>query len=74
MDESGSDFSWFMAYLIGAVLVIAGMAVAVMVWQHRKHKRERRAISRKSRDRVRAWRAGKLTSSQQAELEHKKDL
>lgn len=72
MEEAGSNFSWFMAYLIGVVLVIAGLAAGVMVWQHRKHKRDRRAVSRKARARARAWRNGKLTPSQLAELEHKK--
>ena len=72
MEEAGSNFSWFMAYLIGVVLVIAGLAAGVMVWQHRKHKRDRRAVSRKARARAQAWRNGKLTPSQLAELGHKK--
>ena len=72
MDESGSNFSWFMAYVIASVLLVACVATWVMVWQHRKHKRQRRAVSKQARARVRAWRDGKPTPSQQAELEHKK--
>ncbi len=74
MEEAGSNFSWFMTYLIASILLIAGAAAGIMVWQHRKHKRERRATARKARARVRAWRDGKPTPSQQAELEKKKDL
>nr|WP_315210280.1 hypothetical protein [uncultured Albidiferax sp.] len=72
MDEAGSNFSWFMTYLIIGILLIASVAAAIMAWQHRKHKRERRNTARKARARVRAWRDGKLTPSQQAELERKK--
>jgi Flp pilus assembly protein TadB len=74
MEESGSDFSWFMVYLISAVLIVAGVALGAMVWQHRRHKRERRAVSRKLRARVRAWRDSKSTPSQQDDLEHKNGL
>ncbi|BDT69259.1 hypothetical protein os1_34490 [Comamonadaceae bacterium OS-1] len=72
MEEAGSNFSWFMTYLIASILLIAGAAAAIMVWQYRKHKRERRTSAREARDRVRAWRDGKPTPSQQAELAHKK--
>ncbi len=72
MDESGSNFSWFLAYTIASVLLVAALATAVMWWQHRNHRRERRSDVRKSRARARAWRDGKPTPSQQADLEHKK--
>nr|WP_315244738.1 hypothetical protein [uncultured Albidiferax sp.] len=74
IDQAGSNFSWFMTYLIASILLIASVAAGIMVWQHRKHKRERRTTARKARARVRAWRDGKPTPSQQAELEHKKGL
>ncbi|MBC7683502.1 MAG: hypothetical protein H7172_14320 [Ferruginibacter sp.] len=74
MDEAGSNFSWFMVYLIGGVLLVAGVAAWVMVWERRKHKRERRAASRQIRARVQAWRNGTSTPSQQADLNHRKDL
>jgi uncharacterized iron-regulated membrane protein len=72
MEQAGSNFSWFMAYLIASILLIAGVAAGIMVWQYRKHKRERRTSARKARARVRAWRDGKPTPSQQAALAHKK--
>ncbi|MEO6273073.1 MAG: hypothetical protein ABIP34_07730 [Rhodoferax sp.] len=72
MEQAGSNFSWFMAYLIASVLLIASVAAGIMVWQHRKHKRDRRRTARKARARVRAWRDGKSTPSQQAELGQKK--
>ena len=59
MEEAGSDFSWFMVYLIVGGLLIAGLAVWGMVWQKRKRRRERRAASEASRTKVRDWRAGK---------------
>lgn len=74
MEEAGSNFSWFMVYLIGGVLLVAGVAAWVMVWQQRKQRRERRAASRQMRARMRAWRDGTSTPSQQAALKHKKDL
>ena len=71
MKEFGGELNWFMVcWTIGA-LVVAGLAVWVLVWQHRKRKRERRALSRQSRARLQAWRDGKSTPSQQAYLDHK---
>ena len=72
MEEAGSAFSWFMAYLICGVLMVVGVAAWIMVWQYRKHKHERQTASRKARARVRAWRAGKPTASQQAKLDKEK--
>ncbi len=59
MEEAGSNFSWFMAYLILGVLLTTGVAVWAMVWQHRKRRRDRRAASKASRSKLRDWRAGK---------------
>jgi putative effector of murein hydrolase LrgA (UPF0299 family) len=59
MEEAGSNFSWFMAYLIIGVLLTTGVAAWVMVWQHRKRRRDRRAASKASRAKLRDWRAGK---------------
>ncbi|WP_367847639.1 hypothetical protein [Rhodoferax sp. WC2427] len=72
MEQAGSNFSWFMAYLIASILLIMGVAAGLMLWQYRKQKRERRTTARMARARARAWRDGKPTPSQQAKLEHKK--
>lgn len=72
MEQEGSNFSWFMVYLIASILLIAGVATGIMVWQYRKHKRDGRQAVRRSRARSKAWRNGTTTPSQQAELEQKK--
>ena len=72
MQEAGSNFVWFMAYLVAGIVVLMGVVVWALVLQSRKHKRERRASARASRARSKAWREGRPSPSKQVPLESKK--
>jgi cbb3-type cytochrome oxidase subunit 3 len=72
MEQAGSNFAWFMAYLVCGVIVLLGVVAWALVLQSRKHKRERRAMVRESRAREKAWREGRPSPSKPAPLETKK--
>ena len=59
MDDTGSEFSWFLAYLFCTVLALGGIVWSAMAWWQRKQKRERRAAKKDSYNQFRAWRDGK---------------
>jgi|EndMetStandDraft_4_1072995.scaffolds.fasta_scaffold115348_2 lysylphosphatidylglycerol synthetase-like protein (DUF2156 family) len=72
MEQTGSNFAWFMAYLVGGVVVLLAVVAWALVLQHRKHQRERRATARASKARAKAWREGRPSPSKQVPLEPKK--
>jgi CHASE1-domain containing sensor protein len=72
MEQAGSNFAWFMAYLVGGVVLLLGVVVWALALQHRKHQRERRATARASKARTKAWREGRPSPSKKVPLEPKK--
>jgi uncharacterized membrane protein len=72
MQEAGSNFAWFMAYVVIGIVVLLGVVVWALSLQHSKQKRERRESARAARARARAWREGRPSPSKQAPLETKK--